>query len=107
MLFKLTLSYFQRQLGDCHSLRCSYEWYPQSNNITLSKYAFELLELFDYNKIKAKYPDWEMGMFGHSPDTGNEWDFWPVTWSKKTSEARIFGFDGSCKCQSLNTVVLC
>ncbi|ADV22474.1 Hypothetical Protein CGB_E3050W [Cryptococcus gattii WM276] len=84
-----------QQLGDCHSLRCSYEWYPQSNNITLSKYAFELLELFDYNKVKAKYPDWEMGMFGHSPDTGNEWDFWPVTWSKKTSEARIFGFDGS------------
>lgn len=48
-----------------------------------------------------------MGMFGHSPDTGNEWDFWPVTWSEKASEARIFGFDGSCKCQSLNTVVLC
>ncbi|OWZ54426.1 hypothetical protein C349_03544 [Cryptococcus neoformans var. grubii Br795] len=84
-----------QQIGDCHSLRCAYEWYPQSNNITLSKYAFELLELFDYDKVKAKYPDWEMGLFGHSPDTGNEWDFWPVTWSEKTSDATIFGFDGS------------
>ncbi|WVQ75041.1 hypothetical protein IAR50_004650 [Cryptococcus sp. DSM 104548] len=84
-----------QQLGDCHELRCSYEWYPQANNITLSKYAFELPELFEYSKVKAKYPDWEMGLFGHSPDTANEWDFWPVRWNDKKADANIFGYDGS------------
>ncbi|KAK8849636.1 hypothetical protein IAR55_004971 [Kwoniella newhampshirensis] len=84
-----------QQLGDCHSLRCSYEWYPHANNITLSKYAFELLELFDYDKVKAKYPNWNIGMFGHSPDTGNEWDFYPVPWANKTADAKTFGYDGS------------
>jgi len=34
-----------RQLGDCHSLRCKEEWYPYANS-TLSKYAFELPEVF-------------------------------------------------------------
>nr|XP_019009410.1 uncharacterized protein I206_06059 [Kwoniella pini CBS 10737]OCF48191.1 hypothetical protein I206_06059 [Kwoniella pini CBS 10737] len=84
-----------QQLGDCHELRCSYEWYPHANNITVSKYAFELLELFDYDKVKAKYPGWEMGLFGHSPDTGNEWDFYPVPWNEKTAKAKVFGYDGS------------
>ncbi|WWD20263.1 hypothetical protein CI109_104739 [Kwoniella shandongensis] len=84
-----------QQLGDCHEYRCTYEWYPHANNITLSKYAFELLELFSYDKVKAKYPRWEMGLFGHSPDTGNEWDFYPVPWANKTADAKIFGFDGS------------
>ena len=62
-------SHLPRQIGDCHSLNCFNEWYPQANNITLSKYAFELLEIFDHGKVKARYPDWEMGLFGHSPDT--------------------------------------
>ncbi|WRT69629.1 uncharacterized protein IL334_006618 [Kwoniella shivajii] len=84
-----------QQLGDCHELRCSYEWYPHANNITVSKYAFELLELFEHDKVKAKYPDWQMGMFGHSPDTGNEWDFYPVRWADKTAHAKVFGYDGS------------
>nr|XP_019043618.1 hypothetical protein I302_08198 [Kwoniella bestiolae CBS 10118]OCF22548.1 hypothetical protein I302_08198 [Kwoniella bestiolae CBS 10118] len=84
-----------QQLGDCHELRCSYEWYPHANNITVSKYAFELLELFEYDKVKAKYPDWQMGMFGHSPDTGNEWDFYPIPWNEKTAKAKVFGYDGS------------
>ncbi|WVR08129.1 hypothetical protein IAU60_005175 [Kwoniella sp. DSM 27419] len=84
-----------QQLGDCHELRCSYEWYPHANNITVSKYAFELLELFHYDKVKERYPDWQMGMFGHSPDTANEWDFYPVAWSNKTADAKVFGYDGS------------
>jgi hypothetical protein len=58
-----------RQLGDCHEFRCFEEWYPQANNITLSKYAFELEEIFSYDRVKTAYPDWEMGIFGHSPDT--------------------------------------
>lgn len=45
------------------------EWYPQANNITLSKYAFELQEVFRYDIVKAKFPTWNMGIFGHSPDT--------------------------------------
>lgn len=58
-----------RQLGDCHEFRCFKEWYPQANNITLSKYAFELEEIFSYERVKAAYPDWQMGIFGHNPDT--------------------------------------
>lgn len=84
-----------RQLGDCHDLRCLKEWYPQANNITLSKYAFELNEIFAPETVQ-KFPAWEMGLFGHSPDTGNEWDFYPST--NKTANATMFGFDGSCMC---------
>ena len=58
-----------RQLGDCHLLHCMNEWYPFTNNITLSKYAFELPEIFAYDKVAALFPGWTMGMFGHSPDT--------------------------------------
>jgi len=57
-----------RQLGDCHSLRCKGEWYPYANS-TLSKYAFELPEVFAYDQVDSQFPGWEMGMFGHSPDT--------------------------------------
>jgi hypothetical protein len=35
----------------------------------LSKYAFELRELFGYEAIKEQFPGFEMGVFGHSPDT--------------------------------------
>jgi hypothetical protein len=60
---------YLRQLGDCHDMRCLNEWYPLANNITLSKYAFELPEIFNYDRVKSKFPDWQMGLFGHSPDT--------------------------------------
>lgn len=86
-----------RQLGDCHSWRCLKEWYPHANNITLSKYAFELPEIFDHTYVKDRFPAWEMGIFGHSPDTANEWDFYPGKWADKTSDATMFGYDGSCK----------
>jgi len=45
------------------------EWYPYANNITLSKYAFELLELFSHEKVSSRFPGFAMGLFGHSPDT--------------------------------------
>jgi hypothetical protein len=45
------------------------EWYPLANNITLSKYAFELQELFNYPDMTARFEGFEMGIFGHSPDT--------------------------------------
>jgi hypothetical protein len=86
-----------RQLGDCHELRCLKEWYPQANNITLSKYAFELNEIFSHDKLVERFPQHEFGLFGHSPDTGNEWDFYPTVWANKTADATMFGFDGSCK----------
>lgn len=83
-----------QQLGDCHEHRCMKEWYQQSNNITVTKYAFELNEIFNYDNIRTKFPDFQMHLFGHSPDTGNPWDFYPLPWSEKTREAAVFGFDG-------------
>ena len=59
----------RRQLGDCHEMRCLKEWYPLANNITVSKYAFELQEIFDFDRVREKFPAWTMGLFGHSPDT--------------------------------------
>lgn len=82
-----------QQLGDCHDHRCMKEWYPQANNITVTKYAFELEELFGWDNVRKHYPDFHMGLFGHSPDTGNEWDFYPLPWSEKTAKASVFGFD--------------
>lgn len=84
-----------QQLGDCHEHRCLKEWYPYSNNITLSKYAFELPELFNYENVRTLYPGFEMGLFGHSPDTGNAWDFYPLPWGERTAKAVVFGYDGS------------
>lgn len=84
-----------QQLGDCHEHRCMKEWYPQANNITLTKYAFELEEIFNYENVRKHYPDFTMGLFGHSPDTGNEWDFYPAPWAGKRNKAMIFGYDGS------------
>ncbi len=84
-----------QQLGDCHEHRCLKEWYPQANNITVTKYAFELPELFNLANVRKVYPQFEMGLFGHSPDTGNEWDFYPLPWGERTAQAVIFGFDGS------------
>lgn len=90
-------SIFIQQLGDCHSLRCLKEWYPNVSNITVSKYAFELLELFDYHKLEKLYPGLDMQLYGHSPDSANPWDFYPIPWEAKTKDAQMFGFDGSCK----------
>lgn len=84
-----------QQLGDCHEHRCLKEWYPHANNITVTKYGFELPELFGLAGVRKVYPGFEMGLFGHSPDTGNEWDFYPLPWSERTAQAVIFGFDGS------------
>ncbi|BEI83334.1 hypothetical protein CcaverHIS002_0312020 [Cutaneotrichosporon cavernicola] len=83
-----------QQLGDCHEHRCLKEWYPQANNITVTKYGFELPELFNLANVRKVYPSFEMGLFGHSPDTANEWDFYPLPWSERTAQAVIFGFDG-------------
>ncbi|KAJ9112668.1 hypothetical protein QFC22_006170 [Naganishia vaughanmartiniae] len=83
------------QLGDCHSLNCLHEWYPNVSNITVTKYAFEMLELFNENRLAHMYPNLERQLFGHSVDSANPWDFWPVEWSEKTSNAKMFGFTGS------------
>lgn len=83
-----------QQIGDCHSHRCMKEWYPHANNITVSKYAFELEEVFNVDNVRQHYPSFHLGVFGHSPDTANEWDFWPVPWSQRHRKAAVFGFDG-------------
>ncbi|KAJ9107158.1 hypothetical protein QFC19_002818 [Naganishia cerealis] len=86
-----------QQLGDCHHLNCLKEWYPNVSNITVIKYAFEMLELFNEDRLAHMYPGLDRQLFGHSPDSANPWDFWPVEWSKRTSNVKMFGFTGSCK----------
>ncbi|KAJ9119301.1 hypothetical protein QFC24_005772 [Naganishia onofrii] len=84
-----------QQLGDCHNLNCLSEWYPNVSNITVTKYAFEMLELFNEDRMAHTYPDLDRQLFAHSIDSANPWDFWPVEWSEKTSDAKMFGFTGS------------
>lgn len=88
-------SLFIQQLGDCHELRCTDEWYPHATNITVSKYAFEIPELFDHQRTSQRFPGLDMQLFAHSPDSANPWDFWPLAWEDKVADARVFGFDGS------------
>lgn len=84
-----------QQIGDCHSLNCFKEWYPYTSNITVTKYAFEMLEIFNPERLKQHYPDMDMHLFGHSPDSANEWDFFPIPWEQRQYDARVFGFTGS------------
>jgi hypothetical protein len=86
-----------RQLGDCHSLNCLHEWYPNVSNITVTKYGFEMLELFNPDRLAHEFPGMEPQLFGHSPDSANEWDFWPVSWGEKKTDVKMFGFTGSCR----------
>jgi hypothetical protein len=89
-----------QQIGDCHSLNCFKEWYPYSSNITVTKYAFEMLDVYNPERLKASYPDMSMHLFGHSPDSANQWDFFPGKWSERKHDAQMFGFTGSCESRS-------
>ncbi|EJU06056.1 hypothetical protein DACRYDRAFT_73322 [Dacryopinax primogenitus] len=101
------------QLGDCHSKirwvwmpdhdmevdhdpdhSCVQWFYPWQGNITVSKYAFEMLEVFKWDRLRRLYPGMQMQLFGHSPDSANEWDFYPLDWAKKKNDAVVFGHDG-------------
>ncbi|KAJ9095307.1 hypothetical protein QFC21_005673 [Naganishia friedmannii] len=84
-----------QQLGDCHALNCLNEWYPNVSNITVTKYGFEMLELFNEDRLAHTYPNLDRQLFGHSIDSANPWDFWPVEWSSRASKAKMFGFTGS------------
>ncbi|GHJ89456.1 hypothetical protein NliqN6_5858 [Naganishia liquefaciens] len=84
-----------QQLGDCHSLNCLREWYPNVSNITVTKYGFEMLELFNRDRLAHAFPDAEAQLFGHSPDSANPWDFWPIPWAERTTPVKMFGFTGS------------
>ena len=86
-----------QQLGDCHSLNCFKEWYPYSSNITVTKYAFEMLDIFSPTNLREKFPSMDMHLFGHSPDSANQWDFYPGKWAERTHDAQMFGFTGSCE----------
>lgn len=63
----------------------------------MSKYAHETIELFSHDKVIERYPGFQMQLFGHSPDSANEWDFYPIPWNEKKQDARVFGYDGSCE----------
>lgn len=79
------------EIGDCHYDTCIKEWFPYHGNITVSKYAFELIEMFDYPRLRDLYPGFPMQLFAHSPDVANEWQFYPKKWSRRRAEAMLFG----------------
>lgn len=95
-----------RQLGDCHSLNCLKEWYPNVSNITVTKYGFEMLELFNPDRLKHSYPSLDPQLFGHSPDSANPWDFWPIPWGEKNTPVKMFGFTGSCESRDRTQIPL-
>ncbi|KAG0150013.1 hypothetical protein CROQUDRAFT_39100 [Cronartium quercuum f. sp. fusiforme G11] len=91
--------------GDCNVGQCVKDTYLLNGNITLVRYANELVEMYSYLNIltakNRKYGDlsleelnekFEFQLFGHVPDTANEWDFYPVeNWSSKSQDAMLFG----------------
>lgn len=88
------------QLGDCHEGTpdgsCMNDWHPYNGNVTVSRYAFELTEVFTHERITRKYPDHKMHLFAHSPDAANAWDFYPhSSWRQKKQDAVLFGYEGS------------
>jgi hypothetical protein len=44
------------------------DWFPHQSNITLSRYAFELAEVFTHERIMKNFPGMAMHLFAHSPD---------------------------------------
>ncbi|KAH9811265.1 hypothetical protein DFH28DRAFT_901275 [Melampsora americana] len=91
--------------GDCNLGQCVRDTYLLNGNITLVRYANELVEMYSYlNLLKAKNEkykhlsddelskNFQFQLFGHVPDTANEWDFYPLhDWDSKTYDAVLFG----------------
>lgn len=51
-----------------HSILSEQDWFPYQSNVTLSRYAFELNEVFTYDRITKNFPGMQMHLFAHSPD---------------------------------------
>ncbi|EGG00690.1 uncharacterized protein MELLADRAFT_111563 [Melampsora larici-populina 98AG31] len=91
--------------GDCNFGQCVKDSYLLNGNITLVRYANELVEMYSYlNILKAKNRKYDylsddelsqkfqFQLFGHVPDTANEWDFYPLDdWESKIYDAVLFG----------------
>ncbi|CDZ97942.1 hypothetical protein [Phaffia rhodozyma] len=87
---------FAQQLGDCHADDCINKWYARQLNITVVKYPHELMDMLHPERINKRFPGMQMHLFGHSPDSANRWDFYPVEkWEDKKVDVQGFGFDGS------------
>lgn len=56
-----------------------------------------MLDIFNPTRLQEEFEGMEMQLFGHSPDSANEWDFYPGEWEEKVFGARMFGFTGSCE----------
>lgn len=50
------------------SILSGQDWFPYQSNVTLSRYAFELNEVFTYDRITKNFPGMQMHLFAHSPD---------------------------------------
>lgn len=49
-------------------MRLLQDWFPYQSNITLSRYAFELTDVFTHERIMKNFPGMDMHLFAHSPD---------------------------------------
>lgn len=73
------------------------KWYAPILNITTFKYPHEAEDMFSYERIKSRFPEMEMHLFGHSADSANRWDFYPPPrWEDKKIDTQGFGYDGRC-----------
>jgi hypothetical protein len=73
------------------------KWYAPILNITTFKYPHEAEDMFAYERIKSRFPEMEMHLFGHSADSANRWDFYPPPrWEDKKIDTQGFGYDGRC-----------
>ncbi len=73
---------------------------PESNTLRLqsvTKYQFEMLDVFSPQVLAREFPRLRMPLFGYSADSANEFDFYPIDWGAKVENAVAFGFTGSCE----------
>jgi hypothetical protein len=63
----------------------------------VTKYAFEMIDIFNPTRLESEFEGMEMQLFGHSPDSANEWDFYPEESQGERKGVVLFGFTGSCE----------
>lgn len=87
------------QIGDCHDEGTGEKCYQQWNkgaNITTTRYSAELVDLFFWERLKEKVPEFLPKMKNHLfaavPDCANPWDYPPPsTWHQRNKNIVLYG----------------